>query len=188
MTLQKIAPHEVEKLADLCRQIYVQVYPYLWFDDGSWYMETRYNATQLLTEIMAENTYYAFILDNDRAVGHLKLNLNDDSTSAQNNSYGDSQTDMYHPLTGNGLELERIYLLEETAGKGLGRKVLDEVFAMARSYQKDYVWLHAMDSSPALKFYEKYGFQICGETLLPFEKMKPQYRRMVKMWKQVINF
>jgi hypothetical protein len=39
-----------------------------------------------------------------------------------------------------------------------------------------------MDSSIAsIKFYLRRGFSIVGETHLPFEPMKPSYRRMWRM-------
>jgi diamine N-acetyltransferase len=185
MNLEKIRPDQAQELSDLCRTIYQEVYPYLWYDNGFWYMETRYNAHKLLAEITDPDVAYYFIKIQNKAVGHLKLNLNPEADTTQNQAYGDSSTAMYKPLTGKGLELERIYLLAETAGKGVGLQVMKKVFEIAHTEHYDYVWLHAMDSAPARGFYEKYGFEICGETTLPFENMKPEFRRMFKMWKKV---
>lgn len=187
MNLEKIRPDQAEELADLCCRIYQEVYPYLWYDDGQWYMKTRYNVAKLLSEISSPQVAYYFIRNQGRLIGHLKLNLNPEIDTTQNQAYGDSTTTMYKPLKGKGLELERIYLLAETSGQGIGHQVMNIVFEWAASQGYDYVWLHAMDSSPARFFYEKYGFEICGETTLPFENMKPEYRRMLKMWKKIVQ-
>ena len=192
MILEKIKPQQAEELADLCQKIYQQVYPYLWDDAGKWYMQTRYNTEQLTTEITHPNVAYYFINDNSqKPVGHLKLILESNVTVGNSSSYGESKTKMYLGdlpdifNTGKGLELERIYFLSEATGQGFGKATMDLVFEMARQMQKNYVWLHVMDSSPAKKFYERNGFTTCGETILPFELMKPQYRRMFKMWKEI---
>ncbi len=191
MKIEKIKPQQVETLADLCRQIYQESYPYLWDDAGKWYMETRYNVPKLLAEIENPNAIYSFVYQDNNLAGHLKLNLDSDAIVANTSTYGNSSTLIYDQKTAEeieskaGLEVERIYFLNEHTGKGLGQRTLDWVFDLAQKKGKDYVWLHCMDSSPAQAFYKKYGFEICGETALPFELMKPQYRRMWKMWKKV---
>jgi len=136
MNLEKIKPEQAEELAELCRTIYQQVYPYLWHDGGQWYMETRYNAAKLLSEIIDPGVAYYFIEDNKKRLGHLKINLSPEIDTTQNQSYGDSETRMYNKLIGNGLELERIYLLAETAGKGIGRQVMDTVFEIGNQYKQ----------------------------------------------------
>ena len=186
-----ILPQQAEELSELCQQIYREVYPYLWHDGGEWYMKTRYNMLQLKTEIEHPNVAYYFVKNTDnQPIGHLKLNLDSNAIAGNTESYGDSSTKLYDPKIAqemaalNGLELERIYFLSNATGKGMGQETLDFVLKEARLLHKDYVWLHVMDSSPAKKFYGRNGFTTCGETILPFELMKPQYRRMFKMWKK----
>jgi diamine N-acetyltransferase len=192
MNIVKIEPEQAEDLADLCQRIYKESYTYLWDDAGEWYQQTRYNSAKLLSEIEQPNVAYFFVSKSHALpIGYLKLNLHSDVVAANVKSYGDSLTKMYDeslPVAmaeGGGLEVERIYFLKQVTGQGLGVKTMDFAFEWARQQQKNYVWLHVMDSAPARKFYEKYGFEVCGETALPFEQMKPEYRRMLKMWKQV---
>jgi ribosomal protein S18 acetylase RimI-like enzyme len=85
-----------------------------------------------------------------------------------------------------GLEIERIYLSKEAAGQGLGKQLIERAFGIARQLDKQYVWLKAMDSSAnSLHFYRKRGFDVIGETYLSFPQMRPEYRRMWKLKKQL---
>jgi diamine N-acetyltransferase len=187
MQLTEIKPEEAEELSVLCRTIYQQSYPYLWDDGGQWYMQTRYNAAKLLSEITDPNVAYFFVMEDDKKVGYLKINQNSDIAIANVQSYGDTTTKMYEADFEliNGLEVERLYFLDDYTGKGLGQQAMDYVFDFAQKQHKNYVWLHCMDSSKAQYFYLKYGFKISGETILPFEGIATQYRRMYKMWKTV---
>src|SRR5439155_1327583 len=60
------------------------------------------------------------------------------------------------------IELERIYLVRSATGKGHGHKVVEFCFEYARKLNKQLIWLKAMDSSEAVFFYEKLGFESCG--------------------------
>ena len=84
--------------------------------------------------------------------------------------------------TPNALELERIYLTKNRQGRGIGRRLVALTFDLARSHNKDIVWLKAMDTSAdAIGFYEKMGFTNCGTMRLNFERMKPEMRGMISM-------
>ena len=84
------------------------------------------------------------------------------------------------------LELERIYLNKEAAGKGVGKKLVELTFKIANQHNKDIVWLKAMDTNDnAIAFYKKMGFQIIGSHLLRHPLMKKELRGMVIMIKEL---
>jgi GNAT superfamily N-acetyltransferase len=85
----------------------------------------------------------------------------------------------------NCIELERIYLVKSATGKGFGRSVVEFCFDYARTLNKEIIWLKAMDSSDAVCFYEKLGFERCGTFFLDFEQMKIEFRGMVIMMKRL---
>ena len=97
------------------------------------------------------------------------------------------------PLPGfetlNALEVERIYVYKKTAGKGLGKQLMQTAMNKARELKKDIIFLKAMDSgTDALEFYKKLGYEICGRLQLPlptFHLMKEEYRGMVILKKSV---
>tara|TARA_Y100001001_G_scaffold161591_1_gene186311 strand:+ start:487 stop:1056 length:570 start_codon:yes stop_codon:yes gene_type:complete len=82
------------------------------------------------------------------AVGYLKLN------------WGEAQTDLSEH---DGLEIERIYLLAEVQGRGLGRVLYDKAIGEAQEQGKDFVWLGVWENNhPAIAFYRSRGFVEVG--------------------------
>lgn len=167
LLIQPIRPEQAAELSALCRRIYPPYYTYLWDDAGEWYVEHVYNEAQLRTELEDTNVRYYFAVLNDAPVGYLKLKLSSDLNGEP-----------------GGFEVERIYFGREAAGRGFGTQVMEHAFALARQLDRRYVWLHVMDSSAdSIAFYRKLEFEPVGETGLPYERMKPPFRRMIQMRK-----
>jgi GNAT superfamily N-acetyltransferase len=100
-----------------------------------------------------ENTILYRILSNQKAIGVLKISL-DAAT-------GDFSRE-------EALCVDKIYILNEYSGKGIGKKVLQFVTLRAEELSKKIVWLDTMQKGPALNFYLKNGFQIHGESKVTF--------------------
>jgi len=81
-----------------------------------------------------------------------------------------------------GIELERIYIHSTAVNKGLGTYLMNFVLDIAKSYQKKYIFLKAMDTaSLAMQFYTKMGYALVGSFRLSdstFHLMKQEYRGM----------
>ena len=88
-----------------------------------------------------------------------------------------------------GIELERIYIDTTAVNKGLGTYLMNYVFDIAKSYQKKYIFLKAMDTADlAMKFYTKMGFELIGKFRLSdtiFHLMKEEYRGMYILKKEI---
>jgi ribosomal protein S18 acetylase RimI-like enzyme len=73
--------------------------------------------------------------------------------------------------------------------KGVGTYLMNFVFDIAKSYQKKYIFLKAMDTATqAMKFYTKMGFELVGSFRLSdttFHLMKEEYRGMFILKKPV---
>ncbi|TAH21001.1 MAG: GNAT family N-acetyltransferase [Cytophagales bacterium] len=162
---------DAEQLSALCLRIYPQFFLYLWHEQGEWYQREKYNAAQLRREIENPNSKFYFIFLEGEPVGYLKINLNA------------ALPDYPHP---NGLEVERIYLLKEVQGKGLGKALMDFAVEQAKLLRKTHLFLYVMDSSTdSIKFYQKMGFEKAGRKYLTFEQMKEEYRGMYSMVKNL---
>lgn len=62
------------------------------------------------------------------------------------------------------IELCRLYALDKFIGKGIGRALMLEFFAIASDLNRDVAWLGVWEFNyRAQKFYEKFGFTKCGE-------------------------
>ncbi|KAI8142191.1 acyl-CoA N-acyltransferase [Fennellomyces sp. T-0311] len=61
------------------------------------------------------------------------------------------------------IELQRIYVDKRCAGKGIGKKLLNECIAKAKELGKKTIWLGVWEFNPsAIKFYESQGFRKVG--------------------------
>jgi len=96
-------------------------------------------------EARDQNTILYRIMLHQKAVGVLKITLN---AAVENFSAAES------------LSIDKVYLLNEYSGRGIGRKALQFVLLRAKEMQKKIVWLEAMQKGPALDFYLKNGFEI----------------------------
>jgi diamine N-acetyltransferase len=141
-------------------------YVYLWLDNGNNYIKTNFNADKISEEISDPNSRFFLIRDGQQSVGLIKLNI-------------DSKTSNFSEDL--ALELERIYLIKDYSGKGLGKKAIEFVIDLARNKGKQIIWLKAMQSSLAVEFYKKHGFIIVGETTLTYPEIKREFQKMFIM-------
>jgi len=107
-------------------------------------------------EVELNNTDSTFLIAelNGKAVGYAKLRENSTVDCLKNE---------------NAVELHRIYVLERAKGKGVGGKLLNRCFEMARAKGYETIWLGVWERNlAAIKFYEKLGFVKVGELLFPY--------------------
>lgn len=161
----KVNTADVKVLSDLCKYIYPQTYTYLWHDDGKWYLDKMYNLQKIKQELEDINTAFYFLLIEDTPRGYLKVNY---SFQAELDSF----------------DIERIYLDQAFARKGLGTVLLNFGIDIAREMGKKIVYLKVMASSNGnIEFYQKNGFENVDTNYLDFETMKIEYRWLNTMKK-----
>ena len=67
------------------------------------------------------------------------------------------------PADPAGLEVERIYVLRDFQGLGLGRALIEKALEIARKKEKDFLWLGVWEKNEnAIAFYERMGFRKTG--------------------------
>lgn len=130
------------------------------------YLASAFNVESLIIEISDPNSNYYFIEIEEEIAGYFKINI------------GESQTEI---KADNGLELERIYILEEYQGKKIGEKVLEEIKKIARLKIKQYIWLGVWEQNlKAIKFYRRMGFKKFDTHIYPIGN-DPQIDWMMKL-------
>lgn len=176
MDIKKIDSTSAEALSSLAKSIYIHHYAHLWLAGGmDWYINAfAYPVSKIKTEIANENCLHYIAYINDEPVGYLKINI-DAAIKG-----GDKK---------EGLELERIYIATTAVNNGLGTYLMNFVLDMAKSYQKEYIFLKAMDTAQlALQFYAKMGYYKVGAFRLSdttFHLMKEEYRGMYILKKSI---
>lgn len=146
---------------------YHQHYLHLWpNEDPSQYIESSFTPEVIDREIKDSNLQHFLIEQQDEIAGILKL-IVDAPT------YDFSRQEAIH--------LEKIYILEEHSGQGLGKKCINFVIDLAESKGKKVLWLDTMKKGRALNFYLNLGFEIFGEKLLEFPNVHDDQRPMYKL-------
>lgn len=170
ITIEKASLSDAAILSHLAKAIYQENYLHLWLPGGAdWYMhQYAYSIAQLEQELADPNMAYYLLQENQEPVGYLKLVLS-------------SNLSGYDPA--DALEIERIYLLENRKGRGLGQKMMQWAMDIAVALDKKVIFLKAMDSSQdAIAFYQHQGYSVCDTFSLPkpiFALMKESYRGML---------
>lgn len=112
------------------------------------YLEEAFNLEKLRSEWLNEASFFYFIFYNEQLAGYMKLNE------------CKAQTDIKDPLS---LEVERIYVLNDFQGNGLGRQLMDKAVALAKAHKLNYLWLGVWEhNKKALSFYQRHNFYKIG--------------------------
>lgn len=113
------------------------------------YLQSAYNEEKLYRELSNPNSSFFFVCVDERVAGYLKLN-----EFAAQTDINDSDS----------LELERIYILRDFQGMGLGKDLLEHAISVANEGGKKYIWLGVWEHNErAKRFYQKNGFYRIGE-------------------------
>lgn len=108
------------------------------------YLNESFSVEKLTAELKDQHAEFYFALLGNQVIGYLKIN------------FGASQTELKEK---NALEIERIYVLKEFYGKGVGQQLYNRAMEIARLRGVDYVWLGVWEENTrAIRFYKKNGF------------------------------
>lgn len=167
ITMRRLFLSDLSFLQTLGRATYEPYYQHLWFEGGvEWYLHRCFNTGILQQELQNDRIeYYAAETETGRLVGMLKWvhgQLPPPSVAPQ-------------PIFEQALYLEKIYLMPEFFGKGVGQILLEMVAEKAREMGKEALWLQVMHSGP-LQAYEKAGFMKVGESRFEFDLLRPSER------------
>lgn len=148
--IRKCTKDDVTILQEISRQTYQDTFSTAsTVADMEDYLQKAYDLVKLEKEILNKNTYFYFIVTDRKVAGYLKLNI------------GAAQTDIKDDFS---LEIERIYVRKELHGQKFGAILMNKAIEMAKSYQKQYIWLGVWENNQrAFHFYQKNGFYKIGE-------------------------
>jgi len=118
------------------------------------YIQDRFSKKVLEAALSNPDSRFYIAQLNEKAIGYLKIN------------FGNAQTDVKDP---KGMEIERIYILNEYFGKNVGKMLLDKALESARRKNLYFIWLGVWEKNPrAIRFYEKNGFVRFGSHSFKF--------------------
>ena len=161
----------VDVLHDIAIQTYKQTYTYLWQDNGAAYLKRFYEKEYLEKDLATPGVIYFLVYDDDKAAGYFKVKGN-------SNTPGNQQ---------QPLEIDKLYLLQQFTGKGIGKAVMNFIFDLAKHQQYPSLLLKVMESSPARLFYEAYGFKQTERTYLDYPFMIDEYRWLLTYVWEIVD-
>lgn len=110
------------------------------------HMDYAFSKQKITFELLNPNSQFYFAYLDKELIGYMKLN------------YNDAQTEHFYP---NAVELERLYVKTEYQNKGIGEIMLQFAIKKAKERNPPFIWLGVWQDNPAaLRFYERYGFEI----------------------------
>lgn len=111
-------------------------------NDMQAYLQKAYNEVTILQNLQNENVVYYLCLDEQMPIGYMKLILN--------TSYGELK----------GIELEKIYVLQDYLGSGAGQLLIDKAISCTRENNFQILFLGVwQENKRAVSFYHKNGFE-----------------------------
>ncbi|MDF0706449.1 MAG: GNAT family N-acetyltransferase [Bacteroidota bacterium] len=164
ITLVPVTQQNLETYVTVGVKSYCEHYLHLWEnEDPTPYISHGLTKEVVERELKDENALNFLIDLNQVTVGILKL---------VKNCGIDEISDLA------ALKAEKIYLLKEHAGKGIGKQVLQVIEDMARQLNKKTVWLDSMQKGNPILFYQKNGYQIKRESEVVLPHVKPSEKAM----------
>ena len=143
--IKKIELSEIQKLQKIGRKTFYETFS----GDNSEknmkdYLEEKFAIGKLTTELSNPDSEFYFAHIDDRILGYLKVN------------FGEAQTELKDK---EGLEIERIYVLQEFHGLKVGQLLYLKALEIAKDTDLKYIWLGVWEENlRAQNFYKKNGF------------------------------
>ncbi|MBE6079279.1 MAG: GNAT family N-acetyltransferase [Veillonella sp.] len=146
----KIGANDVKILRELAVRTFSETFSEEYTDEEfAEYFNTSLSEATLQQELTDSESQHFFAVVDGKPVGFLKVNV------------GRAQTEQELP---NGFEVQRIYVLADYQGLGLGKLLFEKALQLATQTDCDYVWLGVWEYNyKAQKFYAKFGFEKFGE-------------------------
>jgi len=118
------------------------------------YITESFSPEKILTEIADPASTFFIIYTDEKAVGFAKLRRDGGHESVTSR---------------NAVELQRIYIIENVYGKGVGEYLLKHCLKFARAQNFDTLWLGVWEENKrARRFYEKHSFRQTGTLTFPY--------------------
>lgn len=143
--IKEITIKDIEQLQDIGRRTFQETFSSNNAAESmAKYLKEGFSEEKLLAELRHEGTQFFFAIKGGDVIGYLKLNT------------GEAQTELQDS---NGLEIERIYVLQQYHGAKVGQVLYEKAIQVANDMNLDYVWLGVWEENPrAINFYKKNGF------------------------------
>ena len=149
ISIRPFGDNDIKTLVDISRETFVQSHGHSANPEAiKNYLDTQFTSKILSDAVQDSRIYYSKIVVDEVLAGYTKLILNE----------GHPHTEL-HPIA----KFERVYLLKDYHGLGLGKKLLEHNISLAKKHEQKALWLYVWtENEKGIKFYNKHGFQRIG--------------------------
>ena len=117
-------------------------------DDLEEYLDYTYSVDKIASSLRKENNVYFLAIANGLPIGFAKV---------KRHSLNDQLDSVFQA------ELQKLYVLKEYQGHGVGQALMNAVARFVQSFEPDCLWLDTyVGNERAIRFYERNGFQKAG--------------------------
>ncbi len=143
MEIRLLVKNELPIVKDLAYRIWPSTYKEILSQEQMAYMLNWMYSIETLEESLESDHYFFAIFDEDEALGFIDVELNCPKTS--------------------GMKLQKIYVLPEKQGLGLGKKLLNFAIDFGKKQGVNHLTLQVNRFNKAVNFYRHAGFEIIDE-------------------------
>ncbi len=117
-------------------------------EDLHHYLETTFSVPKITTSLHKSWNVFWIAFSDEKPIGYAKLKLNSPTEFVDATSI---------------CQLQKIYVLKSFLSLKIGSQLQTHVFEKAQELSYEYIWLSVLNSNDrAIRFYQKYGFEIIG--------------------------
>ncbi len=154
-SISKPEPSQAQELCEVCCNSFYETFVGTCSEeDMKKYLSNTYPLTRIASEITSNDCLLFIIKDENKICGYAKVGWQ-------------IIEELKHR---NAIEIERLYILKEYIGKGLGNLLMQKCLEIATGKAVDVIYLGVWEHNyRAQNFYSKYGFEVFGSHPFPIE-------------------
>ncbi|MDW3646540.1 MAG: GNAT family N-acetyltransferase [Bacteroidia bacterium] len=170
MKLKAVSSDATSDLQSICKEVYSINFGNHWKEGGlEIYLHEQFGDARMANDLADPDVLYFFIEEEGENIGFAKAKLN-----VELEGYASSGM----------AELEKIYILPQHKGKGIGRTAMTQIMDICKSRSMEHLFLCVIDTNFAAQaFYEKLGFYFHSKIRLDAPNFKEELRGLNRMLK-----
>jgi diamine N-acetyltransferase len=148
--IQIVRADQIDQLTEISRSTFTETFSEVNSPDNmQMYLDDCMSREKLTEEMNLPNTEFYFAVTDHNIVGYLKINT------------GNAQIEFKDK---NTLEIERVYVLKDYLGNGIGQALFDFAVHKAHDRHAEFLWLGVWENNlRAIRFYQKNGMTVFGK-------------------------
>ena len=140
---------DIPKIIEVAEAVWKQTYRAFLSEEQVEYMYEKMYSPEFIQWQMQTGTTYLMCLENEKILGFVAYEIKED---------------VYGLLKNEIIYLHRIYIKQDTQGKGIGKLLMSEVIKIAQKNHCPCIQLNVHRKNTAMYFYKKMGFELYEKT------------------------